>query len=151
MRPWLTAALVLAIDPASRVEEFLAPLPQGFPDVSEWELVTGEAENQQVVASYQFYVNPERQGLYQVMRYRVRFPHPADDGQKLYSAAEKAVWNERPGHGAPLRCFELVSEPLSQVPQWRELAPKTREYDHEMIVLIQLLWLHRDALARRGQ
>ncbi len=147
----LTVLLVAGLGGVPRAEEFSAPLPEGFPDVSAWELVTGGADNERVTASYKFYVNPLRQGLYQVMRYRVRFPNPAGDGQRLYSVAEKAIWNELPGQGAPLRCFELVTEPLPRLPHWRELAPRTREYDHEMAVVIQLLFLHRDALVEKAQ
>jgi hypothetical protein len=147
----LTVLLLAGVEGALWAEEFSAPLPEGFPDVSTWELVAGGADNARVTASYKFYVNPLRQGLYQVMRYRVSFPHPADEGQRRYSVAEKAVWNEMPGHGVPLRCFELLTEPLPRLPHWQELAPRSMEYDREMAVVIQLLFLHRGVLARNAQ
>lgn len=129
-------------------ERFSKQLPQGLFDMSGWELIAGETENQQIQAAYHLYVNPELQALYQVIRYRAHFLHPASESERLYHATEKLVWNERPGQ-QPLRCFERVDRTATEVAHWREMSLRSAEYDTEMDVVMQLLMLHRSGLQDR--
>lgn len=124
---WL---LLLSGAGALRGDDFAPRLPELLPDMSRWEVITGELlTTSGAQVSYRFMVNPARPGLYQVMRYR-RAPLAGASNEML-------VFNEHPGQREPLRCFERAAV------GWRELAPRTSEYDQEMANLIQLLMTHR--------
>jgi hypothetical protein len=144
----LAAALLLLASGTTSVSgaaAFPAQLPVEVGDMTGWETASGDVSTPAVTGSYCFYVNPERQGLYQVMRYRVRFA----DGLGG-SGIEKVVWNSKPGQRIPLVLWERVdlkdaTNPLERQ-GWRVMSPGTTEYLVEMGRLIQLLAVHRTAL-----
>src|SRR5262245_25022596 len=123
-------------------------LPQGVPPLAGWERLSGDAHDAQVHVSYQLYVNPRVQGLYQVIRYRAQFLHPDTTLEREYRSTEKLVWNEAPGKQW-LRCFERQdrSKPTEY---WHEMEHGTPEYDAEMQMTIRLLALHRASLLEGG-
>lgn len=118
------------LDPA-----FARQLPVEVGDVSAFEVVSGDFANATASGRYRFYVNPLFQGLYQVMRYRVRF---TIDGQT--APTEKVVWNRQPGQREPLLVWErsATGEPV----RWRSITPGTEEYVIEMGRLMQVLSAH---------
>jgi hypothetical protein len=121
---------------------FSTLVPEGVPDLSTWERISGDLATARVELSYLLYVNPARGGLYQVIRYRARFLGPGDAPGQDYPPGEKLVWSEKPGR-AHLRCFERVESPPGHAPRWREMAHGSAEYDLEMNMVMQLMGLHR--------
>jgi hypothetical protein len=126
---------------------FAAVLPEGVTDVSGWEIVSGEFETTAARGAYRFHVNPRRQALYQVMRYRVELLAPSTDLQRGRRLNERLAFVRSPGAAEPLRCWER--EPAGTVPPWRELEASTDEYRLEMALLMQVLAVHRAAHATR--
>jgi hypothetical protein len=140
LRLWLLLALAGGAH-ANGAERFDAALPVGMPGMTGWERIDGDAHDSSLEIAYRLYVNPELQGLYQVIRYRLRYVKPGSTVEKTYRLTEKLVWNETPGRG-PLRCFELQSK-AGEAESWRELQHASAEYGAEMQMVIRLLFLHR--------
>ncbi|HXB56868.1 MAG TPA: hypothetical protein VN461_19050 [Vicinamibacteria bacterium] len=142
-----------AEEPATRgdqLAEFTSPAPAGVDNVSEWEVVEGKFENTHAAGAYRFYVNPGRQALYQLMRYRVAFRAPLTEEERQNRSTEKLVWNGHPGERVPLLCWERVVATGGAPAYWRELSPGSTEYIWEMRVLIQVLSLHQTARKAEG-
>ena len=151
MRGWLVMGLLLlGSAPASPQDvgvTFAAVLPEGVTDVGGWETVSGEFETTAARGAYRFHVNPRRQALYQVMRYRVELLAPSTDLQRGRRLNERLAFVRSPGTAEPLRCWER--EPAGTVPPGRELEAGTDEYRFEMALLMQVLAVHRAAHATR--
>ena len=99
----LAAALLLAGPPAvTAATEFAATLPDGVVDVAGWEQVSGEFDGPGFRGGYRFYVNPQRQGLYQVMRYRTSTRYGAADNLD----AERVAFVRRPGTREAMLCWQ---------------------------------------------
>jgi len=122
---------------------FAETLPPGVADVSRWELVAGDFETDRLRGGYRFYVNPERLAMYQVMRYRVQ--RLARDGQAgdAELGAERVAFIRHPGVREPIECWERQAP--GEGAGWRTLAPGTTEYQTQMLVLTQVLAVHRAA------
>ena len=147
MRGWLVVGLLLlGCVPASPQDvgvTFAAVLPEGVADVNGWEIVSGEFETATARGAYRFHVNPRRQALYQVMRYRVELLAPSTSLQRSRRLSERLAFVHRPGTAEPLRCW--AREPTGTVPPWRKLDAGTDEYQLEMALLMQVLAVHRAA------
>jgi hypothetical protein len=140
-------ALALGAAAAARAEPTATPfsetLPPGVVDVSRWELVRGDFETTRIRGGYRFYVNPKRVAMYQVMRYRIqRLPVGGERGD-VALGAERVVFVRRPGVREPIECWERQAP--GSATEWRALAPGTAEYQTEMLVLTQVLAVHRAA------
>jgi hypothetical protein len=122
---------------------FAAVLPEEVADVSGWEIVSGEFETTAARGAYRFHVNPRRQALYQVMRYRVQLLTPSTDLQRGRRRGERLAFVRHPGTPEPIKCWE--HEPAGTVPPWREVEAGTDEYQLEMALLMQVLAVHRAA------
>lgn len=144
----LAYSLLLASARPFAGDDLSTDLPAAIPDMSGWEVVTGEIDNARMQANYRFYVNPEREALYQVIHYRVRLFGPTAEAGRRYPPTEKLVWNEKPGR-AHLRCFERVPAGSGRGVRWAERAHGTPDYLDEMGMVVQILALHRQA--RLGQ
>lgn len=147
MRVWLAVGLLLLGSAPAVPQEvgvaFAAVLPEGVADVSGWEVVSGEFETTTARGAYRFHVNPRRQALYQVMRYRVELLKPSTSLQRGRRLGERVAFVHRPGIAEPLRCWQR--EPAGTAPPWRELEAETNEYKLEMALLMQVLAVHRAA------
>ena len=143
-------ALGLALEPASvlRAVELSIELPSGVPTaavLAQWQKITGDVDTPSERVSYALYVNPLRQALYEVTRYRVtRLSTGADGKPQQRPETEKLLWNAHPGSGELLRCYEL-REPGG----WVQLARGTPEYKAEMMTAIHVYGLHRAATQGR--
>jgi hypothetical protein len=133
--------LLLVLAPLPRVLPFTASLPSGVPDLHGWEKVAGAADlvEPPLRVEYEFYVNPVRPGLYELIRYRVTLPL----GTRLaanYPALEKVQWQR----GArDLRRFECRPAAARSAPcRWRELPPGSEAYEREVSVIVWLYGLH---------
>ena len=124
---------------------FAHDLPAAVGDISAWEIITGDFETDVARGSYLFYVNPRRQAMYQVMRYRVELLD-AGSGRE-HGSAERVAFIRRPGSREPLLCWR--HEPPGTVPAWRQVRSGSDEYRLEMATLMQVLAVHR--AIRRGE
>jgi hypothetical protein len=127
---------------------FTARMPASVPGIDGWEKIDGEAELQQprVSVNYEFYVNPKRYGLYEIVRYRIRYQDPR--GDKGYSSNEKLQWD---AGNRTLRRYECRPRgPGEAGPcDWREMMRGSAEYDAEFPVILWLYGLHRRLLEER--
>jgi hypothetical protein len=148
MSAWgLVALAFLAGAPASTqgaAASFALVLPEGVVDVSGWEAVNGEFETSVARGTYLFHVNPRRQALYQVMRYRVELLAPTTTLERRRGSGERVAYVRAPGTSEPILCWER--EPTGAVPAWHRLVAGTDEYRLEMALLIQVLAAHRVAV-----
>jgi hypothetical protein len=136
------SVVLLALAPIEPVLPFVATLPEGLPSLQGWEKVAGAAdlEDPRLRVEYEFYVNPRRRGVYELIRYRVILPvgtANADD----YPALEKLQWHKAEKE---LRRFECGpgADPLAPC-HWRELVQGTAEYHREVPVILWLYGVHR--------
>lgn len=131
------AVLIFTATPLA-VANFAAHVPAMVPSVEGWERLTGDLELQdpRVAVQYEFYVNPARPALYEVVRYRVTNRAPQRAGQRPYPTTEKLQWDR---DGRDLRRFECV-EPRAQAEcAWQEMEKGSDGYLREVGVL---LWLY---------
>jgi hypothetical protein len=144
---WALVGVLMAFLPPGEGRDveapFAAALPEAVVDVSGWETVGGEFETPGARGAYLFHVNPRRQAIYQVMRYRVELLLPASDLQRRRGSDERVAFVRNPGTREPLLCWQRDSE--RPVPSWRALASGTDEYTLEMGVLMEVLAVHRAA------
>lgn len=143
------AGLFLLAATWSQASDFQAEPPYPIARFATFEVLGGELQSSRLRAAYRFYVDPLRAGLYTVMRYRLR---PSGDETP---PTEKLVWNERPGQGAHLRCFEWIEAGGgSGGGAWRELSAASPAYGQEMQTLRLVLFEQnrdfRDRLERGG-
>ena len=136
------SVVLLALAPLPHLLPFMATLPEGLPSTQGWEKLSGAADldDPRLRLEYEFYVNPRRRGVYELVRYRVTLPlgtAHADD----YPALEKVQWHESEKN---LRRFECGPGADSLAPcLWRELAPGSAEYHREVPVILWLYGVHR--------
>ena len=136
---FLAAAAVLAAEQADLL--FSPTLPTGVSDVSSWEIVSGSFDTPEMRGSYLFYVNPQRQGIFQLMRYRTSAP----DGVDRRLGAERVAFVRHPGAVEPMLCWQRQTA----APGWRLLVPDTPEYRAEMRTLGRVIALQ--GAVRRGR
>ena len=140
--------LVAALLPLPPLLPLAATLPDGLPSMEGWEKITGDAELEtpRVRVQYEFYVNPVRPGLYELIRYRVTQP-AGTAGADDYPAREKLQWQ---AGQKDMRRFECGpgAEPTDPC-RWRELVQGSPDYHREMPVIIWLYGLHRRLLEER--
>jgi hypothetical protein len=111
-----------------------------------WQKITGKVDTGTEDVSYELYVNPKREALYEVTRYRVTHHSTGDDGRRQsVSESEKFLWNSHPGTGELLRCFELLSDG-----SWVQMKTGSPEYRNEMGTATYVYGLHRRTFGRSG-
>lgn len=147
MKRLLPIALVLALGgPLGAAGLFATRLPPGVPDGDAlgWEKITGDVETETERVTYAFYVNPAREAIYELTRYRMtrftlRFGHRTAETE-----SEKLIWHAHPGTGQVPLCFALGKDGA-----WRALLPPTPEYRSEMGTTMQVYSLHRKTIEKR--
>ncbi len=121
---------------------FASTLPAAVGDISGWEVVTGDFETARMRGSYRFYVNPARQAMYQLMRYRVDLlGQPGDELRP--AAGERVAFVKHPGLPEPMLIW--ARDATGAVLAWRPIAADTGEYKNELAVLMGVLAVHRAA------
>jgi hypothetical protein len=143
--PRIAAALVLLVSTGTFAAgaDFATALPDGVSDVAGWEVVSGEFETAGLRGDYRFYVNPQRQAMYQLMRFRTA----SGGGAGGPLGAERVAFVRRPGTPEPMLCWER--QPAGAGTEWRALVPGSSEYTSEMSMLMRVLAVHRAASAAR--
>jgi hypothetical protein len=137
-------ALLLAGPAAGLHHSLPSPLPsRGV--LSQWERLHGEiAQEDGTSYAYELYVDPAHNGIYSITHYQVR--HPATATVPALKESEKVIWNATPGAAAPLLLFERVDG------HWRAMAREAPGYPREMMIVMHLYELHRQAAdASRGK
>ena len=143
----LVVAAVVPTHAGTPDPAFADTLPPGIADVSGWELVSGDFDTPQLRGGYRFYVNPDRLAMYQLMRYRIQRLPSGTQGGDAALGAERVAYVRRPEVHEPIQCWER--QVLGPGPEWRALAPGSAEYQTEMMLLTQVLAIHRAARTGR--
>jgi hypothetical protein len=138
------ALLLVAAAPVCPEAPFTVPLPEGMPSLAAWERVAGDivVGDPAMRVQYEFYVNPERPALYELIRYRV-------------SRADGAITDEHPGFEKlqwqagtnDFRRFECDPAPGRAGCRWRRMRQGTDEFAREVPVILWLYGVHRRRLA----
>jgi hypothetical protein len=143
---WKPAALALLLTAAVPVRAgapFTAPLPDGLPSLQTWERIAGDAvvDDPALHVEYEFYVNPERPALYELIRYRVSRADGTITDQ--HPGLEKLQWQagER-----DFRRFECFPAPGSVGCRWRRMRQGSDEFTREVSVILWLYGVHRRLL-----
>jgi hypothetical protein len=125
------AALLWLSTPVVGAATLSLSLPPGVPDGDGlgWEHIHGDVATSQEGAVYEFYVNPARSGIYEVVRYRFTRAGRAEN--------EKVVWNRLPRGEGP-SCFAHEGDG-----SWRLLRNGSQEYKDEMMTAIRVYAMHR--------
>jgi hypothetical protein len=149
MRLAMATGLLLALAARSAGQgadgRFAPTLPAGVGDVSRWLLVTGEFDASGSRGAYRLYVNPARQAMYQLMRYRVELLGGRTGAEGQRGSAERVAYVRRPGVPEPMLLWERGH--AGGPPAWREIGAGTDEYRMELGVLMGVLAAHRAARA----
>jgi hypothetical protein len=148
MRLTVAAALLLTAVARAAAQDpepgFATTLPDAVGDVSAWEAITGDFEAARMRGSYVFYVNPARQAMYQLMRYRVELLGQAD-GDPRRAPGERVAFVRNPGAHEPMLIW--ARDGTGAQPAWRLLTSGTDEYKSEVGVLMGVIAVHRAARA----
>jgi hypothetical protein len=114
-------------------------LPAGVPDGRNlrWERVSGDVLTTDDGALYEFYVNPQRQAIYEVVRYRF-----SRNGREQ---TEKVIWNAPAVETGPA-CYSREADG-----SWRTLRPGSVEYRDEMMTAMRVYGLHRQVILKRQE
>jgi hypothetical protein len=149
MRGWVAVGLLLLGGAPATGQDgadlFALDLPGAVVDVRGWQIVSGDFETRAARGVYRFYVNPRKQAIYQLMRYRVQLLDPETDLQRQRTSSERVAFIRQPGAPEPMLCWERESPGV--VPRWRPVPAGTDEYQLEMAMIIQVLAVHRAARA----
>jgi hypothetical protein len=127
------------------VAHFVTNVPDVVPSVEGWERIDGDFELKKphVAVQYEFYVNPERPAIYEVVRYRVTELGTRGKGNHAYPTTEKLQWDR---DGRDLRRFECVASAAAGGEcVWRELEKGGNDYLREVGVLLWLYDLHHNS------
>jgi hypothetical protein len=126
---------------------FAPTLPHGVGDVSRWEIITGDFEAQRMRGAYRFYVNPSRQAMYQLMRYRVELLGRGGE-ETRGGSAERVAFVRRPATREPMLLWARSAAGVE--PAWRPIGPDTDEYRVEIGVLMRVVAVHRAVRAAQA-
>jgi hypothetical protein len=138
------AVLALTATPLA-VAQFSKSVPQTIPSVRGWERITGDLvfEDPRVAVQYEFYVNPARPAIYEVVRYRVTDLGPVRTDKARYPTTEKLQWDR---DGRDLRRFECVAASAAEAGcSWQEMEKGGAHYLREVPVLLWLYGAHQKA------
>lgn len=146
LKTFAVAVLVATATPLA-VAHFTTNVPAVVPSVVGWERIAGDLKFQQprVDAQYEFYVNPARPAIYEVVRYRVTDPGREARGEAPYPTTEKLQWDR---DGRDLRRFECVQTQAEGECAWREMEKGGADYVREVPMLLWLYGQHNKASHR---
>ena len=137
----IVAAVALALTTSPVAGRFTPEVPSVVPSVEGWETFSGEVEfgrPARVAVQYEFFVNPARPVIYEVVRYRVTLLGAGGEPDSVSN--EKLQWDR---NGRDLRRFECVgNEPAVGGCTWREMATGGDEFIREVPVLLQMYAAH---------
>ena len=139
------AVLALTATPLA-IAQFSKSVPAAIPSVRGWERITGDLAftKPPVEVQYEFYVNPARPAIYELVRYRVTDLGPVSKDRARYPTTEKLQWDR---DGRDLRRFECVpaKEGGASGCAWHEMEKGGADYAREVLVLLWLYNAHNQA------
>lgn len=139
LKAFAALAVALTATPLA-VGQFAREVPTVVPSVEGWERIAGELhlENPRRAVRYEFYVNPARLAIYEVVRYRVTsFP---EGGERRSRVTEKLQWDR---DGRDLRRFECVASVRAGAAcAWHEMEKGGAAYLREAPFLTSLYFAH---------
>jgi hypothetical protein len=146
------AAVILALTatPLAVVAQFSEKVPMAVPSVEGWERIAGDLEfaSPHVAVQYEFYVNPARPAVYEVVRYRITSLGPGRKGEPRYPSTEKLQWDR---NGRDLRRFECVRAAADGAScSWHEMEKGGADYLREVPVLLWLYGAHHKRMNDRA-
>jgi hypothetical protein len=150
LKAFAIAVLALTATPFA-VAQFSKSVPEAIPSVLGWERITGdlEFEKPRVAVQYEFYVNPARPAIYEVVRYRVTDLGPVPKDRVRYPTTEKLQWDR---DGRDLRRFECVENAAKGAGcAWHEMEKGGADYVREVPVLLWLYNAHNKVVQSRPQ
>jgi hypothetical protein len=126
---------------------FNAPMPDGTPAVGWWEKVAGETVvgEPELRVQYEFYVNPRRPGLYELIRYRVS----RADGSSTaaHPGLEKVQWHAGMNDFQRFECGPGADRPAPC--RWRWMHPASAEHQREVPTILWIYGVHSRLAAGR--
>ena len=124
---------------------FNAPMPDGTPAIGWWERAAGEVVEGEprVRVQYEFYVNPRRPGLYELIRYRVS--RADGSATATHPGLEKVQWHAGTNDFQRFECGPGRDHPASC--HWRWMRPGTAEHHGEVPTILWLYGVHSRLLA----
>lgn len=136
MRPLKAAAVALLAITATPLAlgQFASEAPAVVPSTEGWERISGdlEFEKPRMAVRYEFYVNPRRPMIYEVVRYRVTEITPGTGARGR--VREKLQWDR---DGRDLRRFECFRQG-DDACAWKEMEKGGDAYLGEVALLMQL-------------
>ncbi len=118
-------------------------VPVAIPSVEGWERIAGDLElaGPRVAVQYEFYVNPARPAIYEVVRYRVTDLGPVPEGQGALIPPPRSCSGT--ADGRDLRRFECVQSGAGETGcAWHEMEKGGADYLREVPVLLWLYGAH---------
>jgi hypothetical protein len=149
LKAFAVAVLAVTSTPLA-VAHFSRDVPPGIPSVRGWERITGDLHFQspRVAVQYEFYVNPARPAIYEVVRYRFFDLGPDRKDEQRYPTTEKLQWDR---DGRDLRRFECVANGAGGAGcAWHEMEKGGEDYLREVPVLLWLYGAHRRTIQERA-
>jgi hypothetical protein len=143
----LVLSLVLGLArSAAAAAPLAARIPAGVPDGDAlgWEKITGDIETASEAVVYTLYVNPAREAIYELTRYRVTRFSVKDGRRTAEVEPEKFIWHAHPGTGQVPLCFALQTDG-----SWKAVLSGTAEYRDEMGMTMHVYGLHRQVVLAR--
>jgi hypothetical protein len=148
LKAFAVAVLAVTATPFA-VALFSRSVPQAVPSVLGWERITGDLvfEDPRVAVQYEFYVNPARPAIYEVVRYRVTDLGPVVKDKVRYPTTERLQWDR---DGRDLRRFECVESAANGAGcAWHEMEKGGADYVREVPVLLWLYNAHHQVTRSR--
>ena len=111
-----------------------------------WERIAGEVEldRPRIAVQYEFYVNPERPAIYEVVRYRVT-------SAARCARTRRGRWPARSCNGTGTGATSAASSawPTGAGCAWHEMAKGGADYLREVPTLLRLYGAHNRSRAKR--
>ncbi|HET7747620.1 MAG TPA: hypothetical protein VFM29_09995 [Vicinamibacteria bacterium] len=156
---WIaTTALILVGASPAIAPRLGVSLPPDLPALDDYERITGELEvaSPHTLVQYEFFVNPRRQALYEVVRYRVTPLGTAANGPRV---TEKLQWDRGPRDLRRYECVPaLADRPATAAARraatrdgctWQEMPKDSSGYFEQTATLMWLYGLHRRVVMER--
>lgn len=140
------AAAILAVTATPvTVVPFPERVPLAIPSVEGWERISGDLafEALRVDVKYEFYINPARPAVYEIVRYRVTDRDPVRRKKDRYPADERLQWDR---DGRDIRRYACMADPAPGAGcSWQEMEKGGDDYLREVPVLLWLYGAHYQA------
>jgi hypothetical protein len=142
----LVAVVLSALFSIQSPIPFNAPMPDGTPPIGSWEKVAGDTVvgKPELRVQYEFYVNPRRPGLYELIRYRVS--RADGSATATHPGLEKVQWHAGTNDFQRFECGPGKDGPAPC--RWRWMRPGSDEHQREVPTILWVYGVHSRLVAR---